>query len=45
MVTDTSFFRNRHYYQETDMIETLDFDKRVEVVKGIILYILRVVVE
>ncbi|MCX8117906.1 MAG: M20/M25/M40 family metallo-hydrolase [Desulfobacterota bacterium] len=35
MVTDTSFFRNPHYHQETDRIETLDFDKMAEVVKGL----------
>lgn len=34
MVTDTSFFRNRNYHQETDTIDTLDFDKMAEVVKG-----------
>jgi Zn-dependent M28 family amino/carboxypeptidase len=34
MVTDTSFFRNHHYHQETDTIDTLDFDKMAEVVKG-----------
>ncbi len=35
MVTDTSFFRNRHYHQETDTIDTLDFDWMAEVVKGL----------
>ena len=35
MVTDTSFFRNRHYHQVTDTIDTLDFDKMAEVVKGL----------
>lgn len=35
MVTDTSFFRNPHYHQETDTIDTLDFDKMAEVVKGL----------
>ncbi len=35
MVTDTSFFRNRNYHQETDTIDTLDFDKMAEVVKGV----------
>ncbi|HVP76815.1 MAG TPA: M20/M25/M40 family metallo-hydrolase [Thermodesulfobacteriota bacterium] len=35
MVTDTSFFRNRHYHQLTDTIDTLDFDKMAEVVKGL----------
>ena len=35
MVTDTAFFRNRHYHQETDTMETLDFDSMAEVVKGL----------
>ncbi len=35
MVTDTSFFRNRHYHQETDTIDTLNFEQMAEVVKGL----------
>ncbi|MBM4324055.1 MAG: M28 family peptidase [Deltaproteobacteria bacterium] len=35
MVTDTSFFRNPNYHQETDTIGTLDFEKMAEVVKGL----------
>jgi hypothetical protein len=35
MVTDTSFFRNKNYHQETDTIETLDFESMAEVVKGL----------
>jgi hypothetical protein len=35
MVTDTSFFRNRNYHQETDTIDTLDFERMAEVVKGL----------
>jgi Zn-dependent M28 family amino/carboxypeptidase len=34
MVTDTSFFRNPNYHQETDTIDTLDFEKMAEVIKG-----------
>ena len=34
-MTDTSFFRNKHYHQETDTIGTLDFDAMAEVVKGL----------
>jgi len=30
-----TFFRNRNYHQETDTIDTLDFDRMVEVVKGL----------
>jgi Zn-dependent M28 family amino/carboxypeptidase len=35
MITDTSFFRNRNYHQETDTIDTLNFEKMSEVVKGL----------
>jgi Zn-dependent M28 family amino/carboxypeptidase len=35
MITDTSFFRNRNYHQETDTIDTLDFERMAEVVKGL----------
>ena len=35
MITDTSFFRNRNYHQETDTIDTLDFGKMAEVVRGL----------
>jgi hypothetical protein len=35
MITDTSFFRNWHYHQESDAIETLNFEKMAEVVKGL----------
>lgn len=34
MITDTSFFRNPHYHQSTDTIETIDFKRMTEVVKG-----------
>ena len=35
MVTDTSFFRNRHYHQESDTIDTLNFNQMAEVVRGL----------
>lgn len=35
MINDTSFLRNPHYHQKTDTIDTLDFQKMAEVVKGI----------
>ena len=35
MITDTSFYRNPNYHQKTDTIETLNFDKMKEVVKGL----------
>jgi Zn-dependent M28 family amino/carboxypeptidase len=36
MINDTSFMRNPHYHQETDLIETLNFDKMAEVVNGVV---------
>ena len=35
MITDSSFYRNPNYHRETDTIETLNFDKMAEVLKGI----------
>jgi hypothetical protein len=35
MINDTSFLRNPNYHQSTDTIDTLDFDKMAEVVKGV----------
>ena len=35
MVTDTSFFRNKNYHQESDAIDTLNFERMAEVVKGL----------
>ena len=35
MVTDTAFYRNRNYHKATDTIETIDFPKMAEVVKGV----------
>jgi hypothetical protein len=35
MITDTSFFRNRNYHQETDTIDTLNLGSMAEVVKGL----------
>ncbi len=35
MITDTSFFRNKHYHQETDTIDTLNFESMAKVVKGL----------
>lgn len=36
MITDTAFFRNVHYHQITDTIDTLNFEKMQEVVKGLV---------
>lgn len=35
MINDTSFLRNPNYHRKTDTIDTLDFDKMVEVIKGV----------
>ncbi|MCG2698237.1 M28 family peptidase [Candidatus Parcubacteria bacterium] len=35
MVTDTSFYRNKNYHEKSDTIETLDFNKMSEVIKGV----------
>jgi len=35
MITDTSFYRNHNYHEVTDTIDTLDFEKMAEVVKGV----------
>ncbi len=35
MITDTAFYRNHNYHETTDMIDTLDFNKMAEVVKGL----------
>jgi Zn-dependent M28 family amino/carboxypeptidase len=35
MITDTAFFRNPHYHQTTDTIDTLDFARMAEVVTGL----------
>ncbi len=42
MITDTSFFRNTNYHQENDTIDTLNFDKMAEVVKGLYHTLLKV---
>jgi hypothetical protein len=35
MITDTAFYRNPNYHKETDTMETLDYDRMEEVVKGV----------
>jgi Zn-dependent M28 family amino/carboxypeptidase len=42
MITDTAFYRNPNYHQITDTLETLDFDKMREVVKGLLWAIVNV---
>jgi hypothetical protein len=35
MLTDTAFYRNPHYHQDSDTYETLDYSRMAEVVKGL----------
>jgi hypothetical protein len=35
MLTDTSFFRNKNYHQETDTLETLDIKRMAKVIDGV----------
>lgn len=35
MVTDTAFMRSRHYHAQTDLPETLDYERMAEVVQGL----------
>lgn len=35
MINNTSFYRNPHYHEASDTIDTLDFDKMTEVVRGV----------
>lgn len=35
MINDTSFLRNPHYHQLSDTIDTLDFNRMAEVVRGV----------
>ncbi|KAA6430813.1 M28 family peptidase [Rufibacter glacialis] len=35
MINDTSFLRNPHYHQKSDTLETLDFARMTEVVRGV----------
>lgn len=35
MITDTAFYRNKNYHQQTDTIDTLDFNQMQKVVQGI----------
>ncbi len=36
MITDTAYYRNPNYHSETDTIDTLDFDKMSDLLKGLI---------
>jgi hypothetical protein len=34
MITNTAFYRNSNYHEDSDTFETLDFEKMAEVIKG-----------
>ncbi|HET6459976.1 MAG TPA: M28 family peptidase [Syntrophales bacterium] len=36
MITDTAFYRNPNYHTETDTINTLDFNRMTELLKGLV---------
>jgi Zn-dependent M28 family amino/carboxypeptidase len=36
MITDTAFYRNPNYHRETDTIDTLNFDKMSDILRGLI---------
>ena len=40
MITDTAFYRNSNYHQNSDTIETLDFEKMSKVVDAIIAHLM-----
>ncbi|MBN1501304.1 MAG: M28 family peptidase [Spirochaetes bacterium] len=42
MITDTAFFRNPNYHKKTDTIDTLDFNRMAEVVKGVYFSLLEI---
>jgi hypothetical protein len=35
MVTNTAFFRNPNYHEKSDTPDTLDYDRMLEVAKGV----------
>jgi hypothetical protein len=40
MVTDTAFFRNPHYHQPADTMETLDLDFMAELVLSLTAFLM-----
>ena len=36
MIIDTAFYRNPNYHTETDTIDTLNFDKMSDLLKGLV---------
>jgi len=44
MITDTSFFRNPHYHQAIDTVETLDLEFLEKVTRGLCAAVARMVI-
>lgn len=40
MVTDTAFYRNKNYHQNSDTMETLDIQKMAKVIDGLVLVLI-----
>lgn len=36
MLTDTAFYRNANYHQDTDTLETIDFERMAKVIDGLV---------
>jgi hypothetical protein len=41
MVTDTAFYRNKNYHEQTDTIETIDFKRMADVVDSVLATLLK----
>jgi len=40
MITDTAFYRNKHYHTEQDTLDKLNLDKMAQVIDGLVKTIL-----
>jgi len=41
MITDTAFFRNKHYHTQEDTVEKLNLNKMAEVINGVVYTVLQ----
>jgi hypothetical protein len=41
MMTDTAFYRNKNYHEQTDTIETIDFKRMADVVDSVLATLLK----
>ena len=39
MITDTAFYRNHHYHENTDVVETIDFKRMAKVIDAVVISI------